>query len=98
LLELDLTMSLRSLTVVDCVHKLLTKGGRQIMNAASLDQNSLNEAVEQVEKQITAQFSIEQRGAARRNQACSIRVDQPLERRTALQPSIKTVEPSRDIR
>jgi hypothetical protein len=54
------------------------------MNAASLDQHSLNEAVEQVEKQITAQFSMEQRGAARRNQACSIRVDQSLERRTAL--------------
>jgi thymidylate kinase len=86
LLELDLTTSLRSLAVVDCLDELLRKRGRQIMNAASLDQHSLNEAVEQVEKQITAQFSMEQRGAARRNQACSdsIRVDQTLERRTAL--------------
>jgi thymidylate kinase len=84
LLELDLATSLRSLAIADCLHELLRKGGRQIMNAASLDQHSLNEAVEQVEKQITAQFSMEQRGAARRNQACSIRVDQSLERRTAL--------------
>jgi thymidylate kinase len=86
LLELDLTTSLRSSAVVDCLDELLRKRGRQIMNAASLDQHSLNEAVEQVEKQITAQFNIEQHGAARRNQACSdsIRVDQTLERRTAL--------------
>jgi thymidylate kinase len=84
LLELDLATSLRSLAIADCLHELLRKGGRQIMNAASLDQHSLNEAVEQVEKQITAQFSMEQRGAARRNQACSIRVDQSLERRTVL--------------
>jgi hypothetical protein len=84
LLELDLATSLRSLAIADCLHELLRKGGRQIMNAASLDQHSLNEAVEQVEKQITAQFGMEQRGAARRNQACSIRVDQSLERRTAL--------------
>jgi thymidylate kinase len=86
LLELDLATSLRSLAIVDCLHELLRKGGRQIMNAASLDQPSLNEAVEQVEKQITAQFSMEQCGTVRRNQARSdsIRVDQPLERRTAL--------------
>jgi thymidylate kinase len=85
LLELDLATSLRSLAIVDCLHELLRKGGRPIMNAASLDQHSLNEAVEQVEKQITAQFGMEQRGAARRNQACSdsICVDQTLERRTA---------------
>jgi thymidylate kinase len=86
LLELDLATSLRSLAIADCLHELLRKGGRQIVNAASLDQHSLNEAVEQVEKRITAQFSMEQPGAARRNQACSdsIRVDQTLERRTGL--------------
>jgi thymidylate kinase len=85
LLELDLATSLRSLAIADCLHELLRKGGRQIMNAASLDQHSLNEAVERIETQITAQFNIEQRGAARRNQACSdsIRVDQTLKRRTA---------------
>jgi thymidylate kinase len=86
LLELDLATSLRSSTVVDCLHDLLRKGGRQIMNAASLDQHTLNEAVGQVEKRIAAQFNMKQREAARRNQECSdsIRVDQTLDRRTAL--------------
>jgi thymidylate kinase len=64
LLEFDLATNLKSLAVVDCLSELLLKRGRKIMNAASLDQHSLNEAVEQVEKQITAQFSVEQRGAA----------------------------------
>jgi hypothetical protein len=56
------------------------------MNAASLDQHSLNEAVDQVEKQIMARVNLQQRAATQRNQACSdsIQVDQALERRTAL--------------
>jgi broad-specificity NMP kinase len=85
LLEFDLTTNLRSLAVVDCLHDLLRKGGRQIMTATSLDEHSLNEAVERVEKQITAQVGMEQRAAARRNQACSDSscADQTLERRTA---------------
>jgi len=86
LLELDLATSLRSLAIVDGLHELLHKGGWQIMNATSLDQHSLNDAVEQVEKQITTQFSMKQRRSARQNQACSdsIRVDQAIERRAAL--------------
>jgi thymidylate kinase len=86
LLELDLATSLRSSTVLDCLHALLRSGGRQIVNAASLDQHTLSEAVEQVEKRIAAQFNMKQRGAAQRNQGCSdsICVDQTLERRTAL--------------
>ncbi len=64
LLELDLTTSLWSLVIVDCLHELLRKRGRQVTNAASLDQHSLHEAVEQVEKQITRQFAMEQRGVA----------------------------------
>lgn len=85
LLELDSATSLRSSAIIDYLHELLRKGDRQIMNAASLDQHSLNEAVERIEKQITAQFTKEQRGAARRSQACSdsTRVDQTLKRRTA---------------
>lgn len=82
-LELDLATSLRSLAVVDCLHELLRKRDRQIVNAASLDQHSLDEAVERVEGQIAAQFSTEQRGAAQRNRARSIRVDRAPERRTA---------------
>lgn len=85
LLELDLPTSLRSLAIVDCLHDLLRKGGRQVMIAASLDQHSLNEAVERIENQVTAQFGTDQRAMARRNQAFSDSscVDQPLERRTA---------------
>jgi thymidylate kinase len=64
LLELDLATSLRSLAIVDRVSELLQRRGRKIMNTASLDQHSLNEAVEQVEKQIMAQLGTEQRGAA----------------------------------
>jgi len=86
LLELDLTTSLRSLAIVDCLHELLRKEGRQIMNAASLDQHSLNEAVDQVEKQVMARVNLQQRAATQRNQPCadSIHVDQALEGRTAL--------------
>ena len=64
LLEIDLATSLRSLGIVDRVSELLQRRGRKIMNTASLDQHSLNEAVEQVEKQIMAQLGTEQRGAA----------------------------------
>jgi hypothetical protein len=64
LLEFDLATNLRSLAIVDCLSELLLKRGRQIMTASSLDQHSLDEAAEQVEKQITARFGLEQRGAA----------------------------------
>jgi thymidylate kinase len=64
LLELDLATNLKSLAIVDQLHELLRKRGRQITTAASVDQRSLHEAVERVEKQITAQFSMERRGAA----------------------------------
>ncbi len=61
LLELDLATSLKSSAIIDCLHELLRKAGRQVTDAASLDQSSLHEAVEKVEKQITARFSVEQR-------------------------------------
>jgi len=64
LLELDLATNLKSLSIVNCVYELLRKRGRQVANAMSLDQHSLHEAVERIEKQITAQFSTEQMGAA----------------------------------
>jgi hypothetical protein len=64
LLEIDLLTSLRSSNVVDCVSELLLRRGRQIVNTTSIDQRSLNEAVEQVENQIMAQIGLEQRGAA----------------------------------
>ena len=64
LLEFDLATSLRSLDIVDCLSGLLLKRGTKIVTAASLDQGSLDEAVEQVETQIMARFGREQRGAA----------------------------------
>jgi AAA domain len=64
LLEFDLATNLKSLAVVDCVHELLRRRGKQVTSAASLDQHSLHEAVERVERQITAQFNIKQRGVA----------------------------------
>jgi broad-specificity NMP kinase len=79
LLELDLATNLKSLAIVDCLHEMLRKTSRQVTNAASLDQHSLHEAVERIEKLITAQFNMGRRGATRRNQTCSgsIRVDRP---------------------
>jgi hypothetical protein len=81
LLELDLATSLKSLAVVDCLHEMLRKSGRPVTNAASLDRHSLHEAVQRIDRQITAQFDMERRGAARRSQACSdsVRADQPLQ-------------------
>ncbi len=59
LLELDLATNLSSLAIVDCLHDLLRKRGRDVTNAESLDKQSLRESLERVEKQIMAQFSIE---------------------------------------
>ena len=64
LLEFDLATNLRSLAIVDRASELLVKRGRPIVKTASLDQRSLDEAVEQVEKKIIARFGQEQRGAA----------------------------------
>jgi hypothetical protein len=83
LLELDLATNLRSLEIVDGLYELLRKEDRQIVNAASLDRHSLDESVERVERHTTEQFSIEQRGTGQRNQAFSIRANQPLQRRAA---------------
>jgi hypothetical protein len=82
LLEMNLATSLKSLAIIGCLHELLGKKGRRVTNVASLDQHSLQEAVERMEKQITAQFSAERRAAARRDPACadSFRVDGPLEK------------------
>jgi thymidylate kinase len=57
LLELDLATSLRSMAIIDRVQRILRNKGRQIANAASLDQRSLQEAVDRLEKQIAAQNS-----------------------------------------
>jgi hypothetical protein len=71
------------LAVVDCLHELLHKENRQIVNVASLDRHSLDESVERVERHTSARFSIEQRGKVQPNQAFSIRGKHPLRRRNA---------------
>jgi len=58
-LELDLATNLRSPAIVDCLHDLLRKRGRDVTYAESLDKHSLHEALERIEKQIMAQLSIE---------------------------------------
>lgn len=62
LLELDLATSLKSMTIIDCVQRVLRNKGTQIANAESLDQRSLQEATDRIEKQIAAQNS----GASRK--------------------------------
>jgi thymidylate kinase len=57
LLELDLATNLKSLAVVDGVKRILDAKGGRIANATSLDQHSLQEAVDGVEKQISAQYN-----------------------------------------
>jgi thymidylate kinase len=55
LLELDLTTSLKSLAIVECLDAILRKKGMQVVSAASLDQVSLRESVDRVEAKIVAQ-------------------------------------------
>jgi thymidylate kinase len=57
LLELDLATNLKSLTVVDIVKQILNAKGGRIASATSLDQHSLQGAVDGVEKQISAQYN-----------------------------------------
>jgi broad-specificity NMP kinase len=57
LLELDLATSLKSMTIIDCIQRILRNKGIQIANAASLDQRSLQEAADRIEKQIAARNS-----------------------------------------
>jgi len=73
LLELDLATSLKSLAIVDSLHEMLRKRGRFATNATSLDEHSLHQSVERIEKQMTAQYDMERRAAARQSQAGSDR-------------------------
>jgi hypothetical protein len=81
LLELDLGTSLKSLSVVDSLHEALRKKGRLVMNVTSLDQHSLQQSIERIEKQITTRYNMELRAAARQSQAGSdlLRPDRSVE-------------------
>lgn len=69
LLELDLATSLKSLVIVGSLHEMLRTKGRFVTDVASLDQHSLHQSVERVERQIAMQYNVERRAAPSRNQA-----------------------------
>jgi len=63
-LELDLTMDLHSIRIIDQLHDLLVRCGQPVMFASSLDERSLLESVERVENLLIAMFSAKHRVAA----------------------------------
>ncbi|WP_426614391.1 hypothetical protein [Bradyrhizobium sp. McL0616] len=62
LLELDVETSLNSRNVVDLLHKLLRRKGRNVVSISSLNQASLAAAVEQMERQIVSIVEQHKRG------------------------------------
>jgi thymidylate kinase len=54
LLEQDMEISLNSRNVVDLLHELLSRSGWSVVSMTSLDQGSLETAVEQIELQIAS--------------------------------------------
>lgn len=51
--EPDLQRSLASIPMIDQLHNLLLRAGRSVLSVSSLDQRSLNESVNMVEKEVT---------------------------------------------
>jgi thymidylate kinase len=64
LLELDLMTELDSIRIIDQLHELLRRRGQPVISANSLDDRSLREGVDRVEKQLIAMFSAKQRAMA----------------------------------
>jgi len=64
LLELDLVTELDSIRIIDQLHELLRRRGQPVISAMSLDDRSLRESVDRVEKQLIAMFSAKQRAMA----------------------------------
>lgn len=63
LLELDVETSLSSRAVIDLLHELLRRKGRDVVSISSLNQASLAAAVEQMERQIVGIVEQRKRGA-----------------------------------
>jgi thymidylate kinase len=63
LLEFDLATNLRSAAVIDCLLELLPSKGREVATVTSLDQHSLQDGVESIERRVTAQFNSQRRAA-----------------------------------
>ena len=52
LFELDLKTSLASIQMIDRLHNLLLQRGRSVLSASSLDQRSLGESLNMIEKEV----------------------------------------------
>jgi hypothetical protein len=61
LLELDLTMDLESIRIIDQLHGLLTRCGQPVISVTSLDERTLRESVDRVEKQLVVMTGAKQR-------------------------------------
>jgi thymidylate kinase len=56
LLEADLDTNLRSIDIIDQLHRLLIERGQLVVCASSLDRQSLNEAVKSTERTLATRF------------------------------------------
>jgi RecA/RadA recombinase len=64
LLEPDLKKCLASIPMIDRLHNLLLQRGRLVLSASSLDQSSLDESLDMIERKIVATIKTRHRGAA----------------------------------
>jgi hypothetical protein len=64
LFEPDLKTSLASIPMIDRLHNLLLQRGRSVLSVSSLDQRSLGDSMDMIEKEVIAKCSTEHRGAA----------------------------------
>jgi thymidylate kinase len=64
LLEVDLAKNLDSIRIIDHLHTLLRNRGQSIITASSLDERSLRESVERIERELIGMFSAEPRSMA----------------------------------
>jgi thymidylate kinase len=76
LLELDLATSLKSRAIINRLHELLLRKGRNVVNASSLDQDSLNATVRQIERRIACIIEQQRRGMIQSERAGSPPADQ----------------------
>lgn len=64
LFEPDLRTSLASISMIDLLHNLLLQRGRSVLSASSLDQRSLGESLNLIEKEVIGRFKTRHTGAS----------------------------------
>jgi thymidylate kinase len=64
LFELDVATNLDSVRIIDRLHDLLRNGDQLVLHASSLDQRSLRESVDYIERQLIVMFRAERRAMA----------------------------------